>query len=218
MRSSIDGGGTCTRDWTASATNANADQHHERSLERCREEVAGEARRLRTDQAADDAARQHEGDRLRAVVRRCNLGSGKPVLEADRVVDADDPGGDAEQREAPGLQRVRSYQTAHDVDRRARHEPRTAADPAIHSDIGIAASAEPSTYVVAPNVASVFVSASENPTRPFIEIRPDALISSSAWQLARRKMSRRDVCKKGPRPSGATTGWKTPESPYDKRT
>ena len=32
---------------------------------------------------------------------------------------------------------------------------------AIHSDIGIVASAEPSTYVVAPNVASAFVCASE---------------------------------------------------------
>jgi len=64
----------------------------------------------------------------------------------------------------------------------------------IHSDIGIVASADPSTYVVAPNVASDLFSASENPTSPFIEISPEALASSSAWQQASRKMSRRDVC------------------------
>lgn len=64
----------------------------------------------------------------------------------------------------------------------------------IQSDIGIAASAEPSTYVVAPNVASAFVCASEKPTRPFIAINPDELMSSSAWQQASKKMSRRDVC------------------------
>ena len=43
---------------------------------------------------------------------------------------------------------------------------------------------------------------SENPTRPFIEIRPDELVSSSAWQQASRKMSRREVCKE--REPGAT--------------
>ena len=46
-----------------------------------------------------------------------------------------------------------------------------------------------------PNVASALWLASENPTSPFIEISPDALASSSAWQQASRKMSRRDVCK-----------------------
>ena len=76
---------------------------------------------------------------------------------------------------------------------------------AIHSAIGIAASADPSTYVVAPIVASDLFCASENPTRPFIEIRPDALVSSSAWQQARRKMSRREVCT-GMRGRKAATG------------
>src|SRR5882672_952435 len=84
----------------------------------------------------------------------------------------------------------------------------------IHSDIGIVASAEPSTYVVAPNVANVFAGASEKPIRPFIEIRPDALISSNAWQQASRKMSRRDVFTTG---FGIDAGT-APESSYDKRT
>ena len=64
----------------------------------------------------------------------------------------------------------------------------------IHSAIGIAATADPSTYVVAPKVASDLFCASANPTSPFIEISPDALVSNSAWQQARRKISRREVC------------------------
>src|SRR5690242_12212204 len=63
----------------------------------------------------------------------------------------------------------------------------------IQIDIGIAASADPSTYVVAPNVASALDCASENPMRPFIEISPAAFASSSAWQHASKKMLRREV-------------------------
>ena len=55
---------------------------------------------------------------------------------------------------------------------------------AIHSDAGIVASAEPSTYVVAPSVASALVSVSEKPTSADIAISPAALVSSSAWQQA----------------------------------
>ena len=61
---------------------------------------------------------------------------------------------------------------------------------AIHSDSGIVDNAEPSTYVVTPSVASALCSVSEKPTSPLIVIRPAALVSSSAWQQASRKMSR----------------------------
>src|SRR6476469_6282185 len=48
--------------------------------------------------------------------------------------------------------------------------------------------------------------------RPFIEMSPDALMSSSAWQQASRKMSRREVCTSG---RGAARG--RARKPYDKR-
>ncbi len=75
----------------------------------------------------------------------------------------------------PACNAQRSGDAADDVDARAGHESRAAADPPIHSDTGIVASADPSTYVVTPSVASVFVCASENPTSPFIEINADAV-------------------------------------------
>src|SRR3954447_4556560 len=87
---------------------------------------------------------------------------------------------------------------------------------AIHSAIGIAASAEPSTYVVAPSVASDLLCASANPTSPFIEISPDAFVSNSAWQQARRKMSRREVCTWDAEPIATPARRDRDESPYDK--
>ena len=72
-------------------------------------------------------------------------------------------------------------------------KPRRRPTLAIHSDIGIVDSADPSTYVVAPSVATVLKSTSEYPIRAFIEIRAAALVNSSAWHNARRKMLRYEV-------------------------
>jgi hypothetical protein len=87
-------------------------------------------------------------------------------------------------------QREHRDAAAEDVDERAGHEAAAAADlrhPQRHRH---RRDAEPSTYVVAPSVATAFASTSEYPTRPFIVMSPSALVSSSAWQHASRKTLR----------------------------
>ena len=188
------GGGTCTRDWTASAASAN-------SASITSEPWNGVAKRSRVNRVACGPIRPpttppaSTSEIARRAMLRCrNLGGGEPVLQADRVVHADDAGGHAEQREASPLQRERAHDASDDVDRSARHEPRAASDlrhPQRHRHRR-QRRAEHVRRRAERRQRLVF--ASENPTRPFIEIRPDALVSSSAWQQARRKMSRREVC------------------------
>ena len=59
-------------------------------------------------------------------------------------------------------------------------KPRRRPTFAIHSAAGIAATAEPSTKVVTPAVASALFAASAYPTRPFIAINAELLTSSNA--------------------------------------
>ncbi len=130
--------------------------------ERRGEEVAAPARDRGSQEAADDAAGQHERNRARLVGGRRDFRGREPVLQADGVVDADDRRREAVQRKAAQPQRRHRQAAAADVDERARHEARAGGPTrAIHSDIGIVVSADPSTYVVAPSVAMVFVSTSE---------------------------------------------------------
>jgi hypothetical protein len=72
-------------------------------------------------------------------------------------------------------------------------KPRRRPTLAIHSDIGIVATADPSTYVVAPSVATALASTSEYPTSPFIVMSLAASVKSSAWQQASRKTLRYEV-------------------------
>jgi hypothetical protein len=59
-------------------------------------------------------------------------------------------------------------------------KPRRRPTLAIQSEAGIAATAEPSTNVVAPAVANALFPASAYPTRPFIAISAELLTSSNA--------------------------------------
>ena len=84
-------------------------------------------------------------NRARAVLRRGDFRCGEAVLQADGVVDADDGGGQAIQREAAEPERHDGESATADVDDGARHEAARRPTFAIHSDIGIVDNAEPST-------------------------------------------------------------------------
>ena len=105
-------------------------QHQERAQERRAERILGPARGFRPEEAAGDAAGEHQRNRHRAVGRRGDLGGGEPVLQAEGVVDADQRRRHAVQREAAEPQRHRREAGADDVDRGARHEAAAAADAA----------------------------------------------------------------------------------------
>jgi hypothetical protein len=85
----------------------------------------------------------------------------RSVLQPDRVVDADD----GVARQYSTKLRSHSASTAMPQPRMLMSapvmKPRRRPTFAIHSDIGIVATAEPSTYVVAPSVATALASTSE---------------------------------------------------------
>ena len=128
--------------------------------------VAKRSRAKRADcgpmKPADDAAGQHQRNRFRRERELGHFGRREPVLQADGVVDADDAGGERRRAEsfdrhsATAPKKQPAMLMSAPVMKPGRRPTR-----AIHSDIGIVASAEPSTYVVAPNVAYVLVGASE---------------------------------------------------------
>jgi hypothetical protein len=85
---------------------------------------------------------------------------GEAILKADRVVNADHGRSRAVQHEAVTTDRERRQRASADVDDGTRHEPLRLPIRAISSDAGIVVTADPSTYIVTPSVASALVSAS----------------------------------------------------------
>jgi hypothetical protein len=115
---------------------------------------------LRTEKPADHTAREHERDRFGPVGRRGDLRRREPVLEADRVVDADHRRCRAVQCEARATDRERRERTAANVDGAPAMKPLRLPILAMSREAGIVVTADPSTYMVTPSVASALVSAS----------------------------------------------------------
>ena len=97
-------------------------EQQEGAEERRREPVARKPCRFRPKKASDDTAGENERNRLRLVGLRRNFRCGKPILQPDRVVNADDRRREAIERKTVRPQCGCAKRTTGDIDHGSGHE------------------------------------------------------------------------------------------------
>ncbi len=200
-RSAADGGGTCTPRLHGHRHQRDRREHQERAQERRAEQVLGRARRLRVRgirrrrRPRAPARSPSRGRRARRPRRRRSGTAGRTRCRRRSA-----PVATQYSAKLPSHSASAARQAADDVDRGARHEAAAAADAA-HPQRRPASPPARNRGRRSSRPASRASGRARARSRraPFIEIRPAELTSSSAWQQASRKRSRREVCTCGER-------------------